>query len=425
MLRKSVPVIVKTNAARSSWLGIITLFLAVVCVETLITPLTAFADSRGHTWKVVHFVTATPYCLTTSFCLGLSRTSNGRGSTIYASQDGGKTLKEIAAITGSSTSYNYLSAISCSNAATCVAVGNGTGTLHGRSVADPFVSYANASTKEEWRSVALATYAGIPLTQQTVSAISCANADDCVAVGGTQQSVPLMWATTNGGATWRLITTLPKNFSIGALRAVSCTSSTSCVALGGDILFTTSGPAHFAIARGPKKWTATTPVYSGQANPDYVNYEYFAALACLPKGGECVVVGTITPQRVSASGTYSPGTSSLIIATSLNGATWTSVTSIKAPKNTVLDSISCPVAKRCVAAGVSGSSRPNDFGGTPVILETVSSLRTWSAVKIRKLPTLPKDAGEIPQLSCATAAFCTVYNLSSSKSVNFDLVGPA
>lgn len=407
--------------------------LVVACSTVLATPVNA--SSAHDRWSVQRY-TSTPYCVTSSLCLGISATPNGRGATVLATTDadGPRPIGPavITTVIGTSTSTAILTSIACSpRASICAAVGVATGTLHGHSVAGPIVISTNALGKGKWHIVSLGTYSGIAQAQVLVTQVTCMSATSCIAIGATQSypEHPLMWLTSNAGATWRFESaTVPTNSGDGFFDVITCANVTTCVGYDGELLFTDRGPTHFQSAHTPASWTKTTAVTSGVANNDVSTNHEFTSVSCVPGGGGCVGVGSIVTQRVSASGRYSSGPSVPLIATSPTGSVWSALPTVKMPempKTTQLDSVSCPAKGECVVAGISGASA-GGFGGKPVILRTSGSIQSWRTLSIPRVPALSKTGSVTQGLTCGLIALCSVSFATGSKTVApFTLSGPA
>lgn len=418
----------RLHHASSFWsLGVA---LVVAFSSVLATPVNASSTHDG--WSVQKYTT-TPYCVTSSLCLGISFIggagigSAATGSTILATSDanGPRPVGPvvIATIRGSSTSTAFLTDISCApGASMCAAVGNATGSRQGHSVAGPFVVYTNALGKRPWHIVVLSAYKGIAGTDQNVSQVTCVSATSCIAIGGTQNGTnyPLLWTTSNAGATWRFESaTLPQPTQTIGIASMTCANATTCVAYDGGLLFTDRGPAHFQLAHTPAIWTKKSVVTAGVA---YNSTSFILiGVSCIPGSGGCVAVGSTSIQRVSASRKYSSSPSVPFIATSPTGSVWSALPTVmpKMPKNTQLGFVSCAAKNECVVAGVSGASA-GGFGGKPVILRTSGSIFAWQTLPIPHTPVLSKIGSE-QGLTCGLTTSCSVTLTDPP----FTLAGPA
>lgn len=383
----------------------------------------ATTSSTVRAWKVEEVgseeaLAPTPNCFSVNLCIGFSSTTDGRGSIINGSTNGGKASHKLLEINGTSTDTNHLVGVTCSKAVTtCIAVGNATGTLNGHSVAGPFVVVGNVNTQSHWRTVALPTYSSVPLTEQIVKAVSCPSANECVAVGEMGTGSSLAWSTDNGGTTWQAIPSLPTNqySDPSSLTAVACASATECIAAGSNaILYTDTGPTHFRGARTPKAWIVGqqgTNRYGGSTVPN------IASIACATGSGACVAVGDLA-QNNSKGNQVSY---SALVATSAGGAVWASATSVPAPTRTFLVLVSCPAANTCVAGGSAEPPSGKTVGSKPVVIETGTSLRTWHDIS---LPNVTYGVSPEATISCGTPQFCITPVFATATRL-FVLTGPA
>jgi trimeric autotransporter adhesin len=166
----------------------------------------------------------------------------GQGSVILSSHNAGKSWLTSLAPTG----VTGLTSVSCASATHCIAVGSQT-------VAASTVPAVVATTDGRTWTNETPTGAGLP----PLSAISCSSANHCVAVGG-QLDVPGAGATSltdDGGRTWVVSTSHLGDAS--GFTSVSCGSSTTCVAMGETIdlanvtVASSDGGATWAVVTSP------------------------------------------------------------------------------------------------------------------------------------------------------------------------------
>jgi hypothetical protein len=179
---------------------------------------------------------------------------------------------------GSLAAAGSISAISCSTAKDCVAVG--TMTQHGAGLAA-----TTADGGQNWTEVEL------PSGITSLSALSCSTATQCVAVGSRADGAAII-GSVNGGGTWASLS-LPH--AVNTLSAVSCATQV-CWAVG-------SGDTGAALLRG----SPTTPWEAGSI-PAGVGT--LSAVGCTADSASptCMAVG-------------SSGSAPAVIA-SLSGAPW-------------------------------------------------------------------------------------------------------
>jgi hypothetical protein len=186
-----------------------------------------------------------------------------------------------------------IAGVSCTSAASCVAVGSysyGAGAAASGGYRDKVLAeHWNGSS---WRLLPAANVG----PADELSAVSCASADDCTAVGTSAQQHPVaeLW----NGTTWR-VESVPAAGAVGytELTGVSCVSAASCVAVGtyqGQPIALSSGGGNWRLQMLPEP---PADNHSAQLN----------GVACTGKTA-CTAVG------VSGSG--------LSYAERYNGTTW-------------------------------------------------------------------------------------------------------
>jgi hypothetical protein len=189
--------------------------------------------------------------------------------------------------------------------------------------------------------------------------VSCTTATACVAVGYTN-AVPLVeqW----NGRAWLVVPSVhpPRHQAGSVLASVKCTSNTSCVAVGhnGGLIFPQVNPPgdgklrKCAIADPNcivadsliERWNGT--VWSIVASPNLTGYESgLFAVKCVTTT-DCVAVG-----GPSFDAPYSAAGRGLI--EQWNGTAWSIVASAGPTATTIsyLAGVSCPTATNCVAVG--------------------------------------------------------------------------
>ena len=217
------------------------------------------------------------------------------------------------------------------------------------------------------------------------TAIDCVTAADCW-VGGVNtdpvkpqpnNGTPWMANTTDGGATWTVLTNLPQIAQYDPngyyqINAISCTSATDCVAAGGldeadglaQVITTTDAGA---------TWTLST-------DPTLMGVQDIFSLSCLP-GPDGLPVCNAAADALEAAGPVE-------ITSTDGGATWSGMETYDVTG--WLSSVSCPDTQHCWATG----------GGTSVALVgTINGGATWSE---QTAETTNENGG----VSCASVNFC-------------------
>jgi len=215
------------------------------------------------------------------------------------------------------------SGVSCPSATECVAVGDAFPPSSGSTYAT--ASYWNGS---RWTTGRTAD----PGTSSELMAVSCSSTSSCFAVGayGTAdaQALPLIehW---NGRGWTRQAAPLPVDIRDGSLNDVSCASWALCVAVG-----TGQGAAI------EDRWNGHS--WSAASLPNLLNVS-LSGVSCHTT--TCFAVGA--GNNGTSAGTYR-----------LTGSTW-SYLPAPAPAGAAypaLQSVSCPLADRCLATGNYGTN---------------------------------------------------------------------
>jgi hypothetical protein len=228
-----------------------------------------------------------------------------------------------------------LSAVSCATANACMAVGS-----WGTDDVDEAL-FAERWNGRRWSSVRMRAPAGP--AEIEMNSVSCPAANACIAVG--DYTPPDLWAVPLverwNGRNWSIEKTIdPNRRADSRLSAVSCPSRRECVAVGDYFVRGSAMQIPVAEQRNGGLWSlyalpGTTGVPLRPAS--------LAGVSCLP-GGPCSAVGT-----VGATGPGGPGGQTL--AERRMGAGWSvRPTPSPAPSDELL-AVSCPSATTCLAVG--------------------------------------------------------------------------
>ena len=177
-----------------------------------------------------------------------------------------------------------LLSVSCAGKKDCIAVGS-------------YLDSSNATNAlseqwngKSWQLLTLPTPAGS--TSSALSAVSCATADSCMAVGtftgasGTATPLAYDW----DGSAWTIESSpaIPKGSSSAEFSGVSCLPSIGCIAVGSYA--STSSPS-VALA---ESWDGASWTVRSAAIPNGATQTNFAGVSCLGPSGEvqCTAVGS-------------------------------------------------------------------------------------------------------------------------------------
>ena len=269
-----------------------------------------------------------------------------------------------------------LSAVSCAGATTCIAVGD----YHDPATAT-LMTLAERWDGTAWTIQPTPNPAGSGAS--SLVGVSCASATSCVAVGSSRvgafgDTVPL--AEHWDGAAWTIQPTpMPGGASRVVLSGVSCTSAAACTAVG-------QSGGQWALV---ERWDGTAWTIQPTPNPIGGTYSGLSGVSC-PGATACTAVGT-----------YAAGGSPSTLAESWDGTAWAvQPTPVPAGSHdSALSGVSCPTAGLCAAVG-----RSRDSLGT-----TASLAERWDGTAWTIQPT-PNPSGsrtnELSGVSCTAPTAC-------------------
>ena len=222
----------------------------------------------------------------------------------------------------------WFSGVSCAAGAPCVAVGD---YQDQQFVVKPLVASDSTSG---WSAEPLALPSGV--TSATLNGVSCVPSL-CVAVGSDDShGVPLIEEMATSG--WTSVTApMPSGISFATLAGVSCTSTTSCVAVGSGN--TSVGTELVVLTMQGKTWSAAiAPAPAGSANAYGLT-----GVACT-SSTSCVAVGGYQP---------TPPTQWGALVETLSGGVWhpSTTPSIAGDLIPELSSVGCFDSAHCFAPG--------------------------------------------------------------------------
>ncbi len=195
------------------------------------------------------------------------------------------TIQSTPNPSGTATTSDLLSSVSCSSATACTAVGS----------ANDLSSYPQTymTLAEHWDGSTWTiqpTPAEPAGTQPDLSSVSCTSATACTAVGfywngSTQVTLAERW----DGTAWTIQPTPNPPGTDPGLAAVSCTSATACTAVG------SYGNADSQYATLAERWDGTSWTIQATPNPtagpSSGSGASFGGVSC-PSATSCVAVGT-------------------------------------------------------------------------------------------------------------------------------------
>jgi hypothetical protein len=308
-------------------------------------------------------------------------------------------------VNSASGTLNTLDAVSCTSASNCVAVGNY------QNSAD---SYALA---EHWNGSTWALQAPVNPSGDTaffLAGVSCPTATYCIAVGVNQPTVAssTVVAEVWNGSTWALQSAVSP--TLAWLSAVSCSATNNCEAVGTDSAGTLA--EHW---NGSAWSTQTVPAaVKGLSAVDCVSATFCEATSGSAEAaswnGSTWSAQTMQPGTIfavacgSASSCEAVGYSYIdregySLAEHWNGSTWADQTIASPGSGASLDAVSCPSATSCTAAGVYTTTTGDGNGLTLVDYWNGS---TWVQQSTPN-PSGTLQEADFQGISCPTTAVCT------------------
>jgi hypothetical protein len=329
---------------------------------------------------------------------------------------------------------SYLNGVSCPTATNCQAVGGYQG-----SDGTP-VTLAESWDGAAWSIVASPTPAGSP--DSTLSAVSCASATHCLAVGrsyspsfaGKDDTLAESW----DGSSWA-IRTSPSPSTTSNLDGVSCATAARCLAVG---LFFNSSGDYQTLA---ENWNGSSLAI---VNQDAV----LAGVSCV-RAARCVAVGA----------RFSRGSVSVTLAERWNGTSWRAVHTPN-PANSegsYLQAVKCVSAHECLAVGYyyrldntrltlieswngkqwSIMASPNPHGAAYSVLYSITCAgasrcmavgssagrvlaERWNGSRWRIVPTADPSStayAELSSISCTSASRCLAVGYETDTHYHADV----
>jgi hypothetical protein len=264
-----------------------------------------------------------------------------------------------------------LSAVSCASAVSCVAVGF-TGPLYG----GPNTTLAEAWDGTSWQVLSTPSPG---ISRNLLTGISCTSASSCIAVGSSDLNLGTPLIERWDGQSWSVLASaIPADAQGSSLDGVSCSSAAACMAVGS---YEGASTQRRVLT---ERWNGTG--WRLLAAPDPYNEGNELASVSCPAADGCMAVGS--------GGILSGITRGDSLAEQWDGRSWQVR---RSGQIDVLSSVSCPSAARCTAVGgyISGSDRG-------VTLAEAWNGRRW---RQRDTPTpVPFDA--LSDVSCVGPSFC-------------------
>ena len=214
------------------------------------------------------------------YAVGSYTSSQTMGSTLIERWNGsGWSIMSSPNASGPTTT---LAAVSCTGtgaAASCAAVGS----YATQPVGNPFYAVAERMVHGRWSIVN--TPAASENQSNALTAVSCTSAKSCVAVGGRRRGLGATLIERWNGRVWSVATSMnPKGYLLSQFNGVSCTSATNCIAAG---LYSRDGFVDFTLINrwNGKRWAiVSSPKPAGAAGSAFTGVSCAAANKCFAVG---------------------------------------------------------------------------------------------------------------------------------------------
>jgi hypothetical protein len=274
---------------------------AMVWNGTSLTPTAALPASKGGTPMTLDAVS----CLTAKSCVAVGASlgiSFGSGIVlVMATWNGAKWALQTAKSPGGAALLQ-LAGIHCFSAASCIVVGGESFPSAGTETT--FLAKWNGNALTAMKATAPAG-AGV----DTLNAVSCVSAKNCVAAGSSTNIAGFGgfgFTEAWNGTSWTAHKVAwPKGDTESNVRAVSCVTQKSCVAVGSAGTSTSGGAK--ALSYNGKAWSLQNVPGPGKGKSSFFN-----GVSC-PKVNDCVAFGAIGVTN---------GSTSTPLAGVWNGKSW-------------------------------------------------------------------------------------------------------
>lgn len=264
-----------------------------------------------------------------------------------------------------------LAAVSCATATRCWAVGvAGAGSAAGTGT----VIVATANGGVSWKAQHVAGG-----STPELSSVSCPTRTDCMAVGSNGASLPgsgVVVVTRDAGHTWA-----PATAPANALTLIGshCESPTDCTAIVSDGAVTRSVHSSDFGQSWQQEGTLNASFIAGND------------LTCAA-GGRCLVAGYTPTSNGHGQGAVSVSTD--------GGKTWSLAT---VPSGLgVLQSVTCPTAAVCLAAGTTSTTVSDIVPAKGELLDSSDGGHTWTP------STSPPPVDDIYAVTCPSVRLCAM-----------------
>jgi hypothetical protein len=276
-----------------------------------------------------------------------------------------------------------LTGVSCTSATACTAVGY----VH--------AAPARGTLAERWNGRKwVIEPTPNPTGYDALSGVSCTSATACAAVGYASTQHTSTLAERWNGSVW-VVTHTPNLLGNHALSGVSCTSASACTAVGNAT--GTAFGVTLAERWNGRRWTVQPTPSPGRYTDDTLS-----GVSCT-SAAACTAVGSVTSGQ---------STFQFTLAEAWNGRKWTVQPTSKPGQGQLmwLSGVSCPSAAACVGAGYNGA-------GAGVTLAEAWNGTAWASQRT------PDPTGAQPSalsgISCPSAGACMAVGHATDQALIF------
>lgn len=380
--------------------------LGAACVAATVTASGAAAAAAGPGWSVVATpgpAGAGPSELTAVACSGAGACtavgdyqSSGGVFTLAERWDGTAFSIQPTPSPASPPAFSVLRGVSCPAAHECIAVGDVT------SSSSPGLTLAESWDGTAWTTQRTANQSGSQVMDNRLLGVSCPAASACIAVGSYQsgdQTFPL--AERWNGNRWTLMSVpSPPGAFTSSLTAVSCSTGNACIAVG------TSNDGHGVDLPLAGQWNghgwSLLPVPSPTSEGGKL-----AGVSCGAVNA-CTAVGQFVDQA---------GAQTFALAEQWNGSAW-SIQASPSPSGAAdafLSGVSCPAVISCDAVGHFFNSANADL--------TLAQSWDGSAWSIQATPNPGSLADALSAVACPSATSCVAVGTQYQAQGMFSALG--
>jgi hypothetical protein len=311
-------------------------------------------------------------CSSASACtvIGGYGTANAFGLTLIERWDGARWTIQSPP---NSTSPRFLKAVSCPSSTACTAVG------YFDTATGQTLTLAMGWNGTQWKIEPTPNPTGSTFNQLT--AVSCTSANACTAVGVYFSSAgpALTLAERWNGTSWTIQDTPNASTRSNTFNGISCTSATACIATGDEVA---DNPG-FALMPLAERWDGSRWLLQNTPSPPDAKFSALGNVSCT-SASACTAVGNYSNTAGSGLtlAEHWNGTSWSIETTpDPSGGTGASLNGVSCPSGFECAAVGeynnsagarVTLAERFSAARAAIQSTPNPIGGTGDFLSAVS-----------------------------------------------------